>query len=125
MFPVNFIPSLLAVFLALSHSTCHAEEEAGNEESFFQEFPTVLTSSRLAQPLAEAPSAMTVIDREMIKASGFRSLPELMRLVPGMYVGSPMRIVRSFRCMARRTSGRAGCRYWSMVAASICRHKAA
>lgn len=87
MFPVNFIPSLLAVFLALSHSTCHAEEEAGNEESFFQEFPTVLTSSRLAQPLAEAPSAMTVIDREMIKASGFRSLPELMRLVPGMYVG--------------------------------------
>ena len=30
---------------------------------------------------------MTVIDREMIKASGFRTVPELMRLVPGMYVG--------------------------------------
>jgi iron complex outermembrane receptor protein len=28
-----------------------------------------------------------VIDREMIKASGFRTVPDLMRLVPGMYVG--------------------------------------
>ena len=47
----------------------------------------MLTASRLAQPLSEAPSAMTVIDRDMIKASGFRTVPELMRLVPGMYVG--------------------------------------
>ena len=87
MFPVNLIPSLLAVSLALFLLPSQAEEEGGQEESFFLEFPTVLTSSRLAQPLADAPSAMTVIDRKMIQASGFRSIPELMRLVPGMYVG--------------------------------------
>ena len=47
----------------------------------------VLTASRLLQPQSEAPSAITVIDQKMIKASGFRTVPELMRLVPGMYVG--------------------------------------
>lgn len=67
--------------------TCHAEEKAVFEDSYFQELPVVLTASRLVQPLSEAPGSMTVIDREMIKASGFRSIPELMRLVPGMYVG--------------------------------------
>lgn len=78
---------LLVSLLSLSFSHCQAEEGASHEESFFQEFPAVLTASRLSQPLADAPSAMTVIDSEMIKASGFRSIPELMRLVPGMYVG--------------------------------------
>jgi iron complex outermembrane receptor protein len=58
-----------------------------SEESFFQDLPVVLTASRLSQPLSEAPSATTVIDSEMIKASGFRTVPELMQLVPGMYVG--------------------------------------
>ena len=47
----------------------------------------VLTASRLSQPVSESPSAVTVIDRKMIEASGFRTVPELMRLVPGMYVG--------------------------------------
>lgn len=47
----------------------------------------MLTASRLSQPLSEAPSAVTVIDSEMIRASGFRTVPDLMRLVPGMYVG--------------------------------------
>jgi iron complex outermembrane receptor protein len=58
-----------------------------SEDYYFQEMPVVLTASRLSQPLSEAPSAMTVIDRDMIKASGFRTVPELMQLVPGMYVG--------------------------------------
>lgn len=57
------------------------------EDYFFQEMPVVLTASRLSQPLSEGPSATTVLDRDMIKASGFRTVPELMQLVPGMYVG--------------------------------------
>jgi iron complex outermembrane receptor protein len=63
-----------------------AEESADSEEYYLQEFPVVLSASRLAQPLAEAPNAMTVIDREMIKASGLRKIPDLFKLVPGMYV---------------------------------------
>ena len=68
-------------------ATCARAADNTSELDYFQEFPMVLTASRLQQPLSESPSAMTVIDRDMIKASGFRSVPELMRLVPGMYVG--------------------------------------
>lgn len=69
---------------AIVHSACAAE--GASEQSYFQEFPVVLSASRLSQPLSEAPSAMTVIDREMITASGFRKIPDLFKLVPGMYV---------------------------------------
>lgn len=68
---------------------CGAAEatEGGNENPYFEEFPVVLTASRLKQPQSEAPNAMTVIDRAMIKASGARTVVEIFRLVPGMYVG--------------------------------------
>ena len=51
-----------------------------------QDIPVVLSASRLRQPLSEAPNAVTVIDRTMIKASGFRTTADLFKLVPGMYV---------------------------------------
>lgn len=82
--PTHF--TLLPVLLLLT-LPCQANENASSEELYFQEMPVVLTASRLSQPLSESPSAMTVIDRRMIQASGFRTVPELMRLVPGMYVG--------------------------------------
>lgn len=63
-----------------------AEEQDITEQYYLQDFPVVLSASRLPQPLAEAPNAMTVIDRKMIKDSGFRTIPDLFRLVPGMYV---------------------------------------
>lgn len=53
----------------------------------FEDLPIVLSASRLRQPLVEAPSAVTVIDRAMIKASGVRNIADLMRLVPGATVG--------------------------------------
>ncbi|MBZ2189516.1 TonB-dependent receptor [Alcanivorax sp. JB21] len=46
--------------------------------------PVVLTPARLRQPQSEVPASVTVIDRELIEASGARELYELMRLVPGM-----------------------------------------
>ncbi|BCB28560.1 hypothetical protein SKTS_34460 [Sulfurimicrobium lacus] len=80
-------PRILASAFLLWALPGQAEENNTSADYYFQEFPVVLTASRLSQPLSEAPSAMTVIDREMIKASGFRTVPDLMRLVPGMYVG--------------------------------------
>ena len=59
-----------------------------SEEDYIGEVPKVLTVSRLSQSLADAPSAVTVIDRETIRASGAVDIPELFRLVPGMYVGT-------------------------------------
>jgi iron complex outermembrane receptor protein len=69
-------------------SVVQAADELSPEQAFFLELPIVLTPSRLNQPLDESPNSITVIDREMIKASGFRSVVDLFRLVPGMYVGN-------------------------------------
>lgn len=81
-----FAASLFLVTLQLQ-ATENTSASLPSEDFYFQEIPVVLTASRLSQPISEAPSSMTVIDREMIKASGFRTVPDLMRLVPGMYVG--------------------------------------
>ncbi len=74
-----------AACLLLAAATARADELS--EAMFFADLPDVLTASRLAQPLADAPSAITVIDRGLIEASGFREIPDLLRLVPGFYVG--------------------------------------
>lgn len=58
-----------------------------SEDDYIGDVPKVLTVSRLTQSLADAPSAVTVIDRETIRASGIVDLPEIFRLVPGFYVG--------------------------------------
>lgn len=58
-----------------------------DEQAYLQELPVVLSASRLSQPVSETPNAMTVMDRDMIEASGARNIAELFRLVPGMYVG--------------------------------------
>lgn len=50
--------------------------------------PQVLTATRLKQTPAEVPGSMTVIDNELIHASGARDISELLRLVPGMMVGN-------------------------------------
>ena len=52
-----------------------------------QPLPQVLTATRLKQSAAAVPGSMTVIDSELIKASGARDITELLRLVPGMMVG--------------------------------------
>lgn len=56
------------------------------ESDYLGELPVVLSASRLSQPLSDAPAAITVIDQDMIRASGFRDIPELLRLVPGFSV---------------------------------------
>ncbi len=81
---------LVAVVLALADCVAYAEE--GNpmmsEDDYIGDVPKVLTVSRLSQAAADVPSAVTVIDRETIRASGIVDLPEIFRLVPGMYVGA-------------------------------------
>lgn len=59
---------------------------AADEDLYFSSLPIVATVSRLPQPLADAPGAVTVIDREMIRQSGVRQVSDLLRLVPGFFV---------------------------------------
>jgi iron complex outermembrane receptor protein len=56
------------------------------EHYFFEEIPIVLSATRLSQPLSDTPAAITVIDKEMIRASGALEIPDVLRLVPGFQV---------------------------------------
>lgn len=59
-----------------------------DEDAFFSDFPMVLSVSRLQQQPDTVAAAVTVIDRETIRASGARTIPQVLRLVPGFQVGS-------------------------------------
>lgn len=74
------------------------ERTLPTEKDFFGEMPIVLSVSRLPQTLDETPGAVTILDRETIRLSGARDVPDLMRLVPGFQVsnsyesGSPLAV---------------------------------
>jgi iron complex outermembrane receptor protein len=74
----------LLVFLALSELTA---AELPTEEDVLADIPLVSSVTRLAQRPEDTPASVTVIDREMIRASGAINLPDLFRLVPGFQVG--------------------------------------
>ncbi|MEH6447680.1 MAG: TonB-dependent receptor [Oleispira sp.] len=66
----------------------YTDDFGWEEESMLGEaLPMVLTASRLKQPKAEVPASVTVITAAQIKVWGARTLPELMKFVPGMFVG--------------------------------------
>lgn len=83
---------VLHVSLALCLAACAACALAGHaeeldESAWTQDLPVVLTPSRLPRSQQDAPAAISVIDRELIEATGYLDLPRLFRLVPGMQVG--------------------------------------
>ena len=80
--------SLIAALAALDGAVAWATELPElSAADYFEDQPVVLSASRLSQPVDRAPAAVTVITREMIEASGFRHLVDVLRLVPGMVVG--------------------------------------
>ena len=76
-----------SVFLSTAAIGADTEPLPLSEEAFIGELPLVLTVTRLAQPKSETPAAVTLIDRDMIRASGVRKIPDLFWLVPGFQVG--------------------------------------
>ncbi len=75
---------IILFVLSVSVRIVHADN--GTEQDFFADIPVVLSATRLRQPIKDAPVTVTVIDRELIEASGFTEIPDLMRLVPGFVV---------------------------------------
>ena len=59
----------------------------GTEDMYLEDMPVIISATRLSQPLNESPVATTVIDRQMIDASGAQTIPDILRLVPGFTVG--------------------------------------
>lgn len=78
---------LALVGMMLASFCAFAEGDAEGTDSYFGDFPVVLSASRLVQTVDEAPAVVTVIDREMIRTSGAREVVDLFRLVPGIVVG--------------------------------------
>lgn len=81
---LKYAARLLPVVCLVGFAPCHADDVS--EQGYLQDMPIVLSASRLRQPISETPNAVTVIDRAMIEASGFRNIVDLFKLVPGMYV---------------------------------------
>lgn len=60
-----------------------AREEEG---MLFQEIPIVVTASRYGQPISESPCSIYVVTEEDIRQSGATSIPDVLRMVPGLDV---------------------------------------
>jgi iron complex outermembrane receptor protein len=76
-------PVCLALLALTTAVPAAAEDLFGNAQGV----PQILTATRLKQSPAAVPGSVTLLDRQLIEASGARSIPELLRLVPGMMVG--------------------------------------
>lgn len=86
---MNWLTYSLTGALLLSAPLLASAEDLFFPDAEFEEMdmvPEVLTATRLKQPRAEVPGSMTVIDATQIERWGVRTIPELMRFVPGMFV---------------------------------------
>lgn len=75
--------ALLLVLVVPQIALAAPEEELPLSGS---DMPIVLTPTRLRQSLADVPASVTIITSEMIKQYGIASIPDALRLVPGMIV---------------------------------------
>jgi len=65
----------------------HSASLFATEDELFFDMPVVLSANRLEQLVSDAPVSVSVIDRATIEATGARTIPEVLRLIPGMQVG--------------------------------------
>jgi iron complex outermembrane receptor protein len=82
----NLRHGLLLSSLLASHFT-YADDDIDLID-FSLDLPVISSASRLNQSLLNSPSSVTVIDSDMIAASGFTEIADLMRLVPGFIVAN-------------------------------------
>jgi iron complex outermembrane receptor protein len=65
---------------------CPTQATASDSDLLENNIPVVLTPTRLRQSLADVPASVTVITAEMLHRYGITSIPDALRLVPGMAV---------------------------------------
>lgn len=81
---------LLCVALLFADKTCVADDaRLLSETEYFSNIPSVDSVTRLPQPRSETPASVTVIDTDMIRATGARDLADIFRLIPGFQVAYP------------------------------------
>ncbi|MCB1753052.1 MAG: TonB-dependent receptor plug domain-containing protein [Gammaproteobacteria bacterium] len=77
---------LLSAMLCIAGAVSAPAQSQVPEEYYFDDLPIVLSVTRLKQSLADTPASMTIIDKDMIRASGAMNIPDLLRHVPGFQV---------------------------------------
>jgi len=85
---MNNYPLRVGALLAAGLVTAVQAADSLSEQDFLGDVPIVLSVSRLAQRLDEAPGAVTIFDRYFIRMSGARDVTDLLRLVPGFQTTS-------------------------------------
>jgi iron complex outermembrane receptor protein len=69
------------MYLANNSTAAYAAEDE------FSDLPVVLSDDKLEQAPSRSPVAISSIDHDMIEASGARTIPDVLRLIPGIVVG--------------------------------------
>jgi iron complex outermembrane recepter protein len=60
---------------------------AESSDDPFVDMPVVLSADKLEQTPTRTPVSVSVVDRQMIVASGARTIPDALRLIPGIVIG--------------------------------------
>jgi len=63
-----------------------AQGVAQGEDLLFMELPMVISASKRLEPLHKTPAVSYVVTEEEIKNSGARTVAEILKRVPGMYI---------------------------------------
>ena len=91
LFLVPFL-FLLSLLIAPLYNSALGEEigaeypELSPEELAWIEIPEVITPARIAQPITEAPSSISIITAEEIHRSGLTNIPDILRRLAGVDV---------------------------------------
>ncbi len=84
------IPTTILCFLLLTGLTANAQWDTGaapdDEEVFFMDIPVVTIASKKEQEVLDVPAAVYVLSQEDIRRSGVTTIPEALRMVPGINV---------------------------------------
>jgi len=82
----RFAASALSALGAVLAISAPPEAKSNELDQLDSNIGVVLTPSRLRQSLADVPASVTVITAEMIKRFGILTIPDALRMVPGMAI---------------------------------------
>lgn len=83
---MEFIAAVGVLYAGLASLAAAAEIAATDFDTATVAYPVVITPTRLKQSLQDVPASVTVITSETLQRFAIQSVPEALRLVPGMAV---------------------------------------
>ena len=77
---------IIFIVLLYAASVGAANDINNDGDPFWQDVPTVITPTRLKQSIRDVPASISVITSDMLRNLDIRTIPEALRLVPGMTI---------------------------------------